>query len=401
MPKFTVTNVGQIIKASVSFGDLTVLVGAQGTGKSIFLQLFKLCADQDYIKTLMSDHGQTWNKKSKPEFIEAYLGEGTQQMWRENSRVSVSKPYRSFSPSYKKTLDAAKERVFYIPAQRALAMPYGWPSPFRSYNHKTPFVVKNFSENIRLYLENAQTQKDELFPMPGRLKQEIREALNNAIFHNASVFQEGESGQKEMRLHIPTNSEDASGISYIAWSAGQREFTPLLVGCYKLLPGGKKSKDSNIDWVIIEEPEMGLHPMAVFSIMALAVDLLSRGYKVIISTHSPSVLDIVWAVKEINSTKKLDIKDKTDLCCKLFNLPPQPQGGALTRMMESLLNKALKTYYFNYDSDMKVNTTDISTLDPGSDDPVVSGWGGLSGYSGHAADIVAEAITRSQNGKAE
>ncbi|SMG14091.1 ATP-binding protein [Dethiosulfovibrio salsuginis] len=34
--KFSVLNVGQFADVSVEFGDLTLLVGAQGTGKSVF-----------------------------------------------------------------------------------------------------------------------------------------------------------------------------------------------------------------------------------------------------------------------------------------------------------------------------------------------------------------------------
>jgi predicted ATP-dependent endonuclease of OLD family len=47
MPAHTlqVLNAGQIKDAKIEFGDLTVLVGPQATGKSIFLQLFKLLID--------------------------------------------------------------------------------------------------------------------------------------------------------------------------------------------------------------------------------------------------------------------------------------------------------------------------------------------------------------------
>lgn len=45
-----ISHIGQFAEVSVEFGDLTLLVGAQGTGKSIFLQLFKLFRDQDFVK---------------------------------------------------------------------------------------------------------------------------------------------------------------------------------------------------------------------------------------------------------------------------------------------------------------------------------------------------------------
>ena len=40
--RIKLANLGQIKEADVQFGDLTVLVGPQATGKSIFLQLLKL-----------------------------------------------------------------------------------------------------------------------------------------------------------------------------------------------------------------------------------------------------------------------------------------------------------------------------------------------------------------------
>ena len=73
---FSVKNVGQIAEAKVKFGDLTVLVGAQGSGKSIFLQLFKLCKDQEYIKNTMADFGQDWNQNDNADLISVYMGKG-------------------------------------------------------------------------------------------------------------------------------------------------------------------------------------------------------------------------------------------------------------------------------------------------------------------------------------
>ena len=46
----------------------------------------------------------------------------------------------------------------------------------------------------------------------------------------------------------------------MVWSAGQREFVPLLLGMYWLMPPAKISPAQRLEWVVIEEPEMGLHP---------------------------------------------------------------------------------------------------------------------------------------------
>lgn len=42
--RLRLTNVGPIQEANIEFGDLTILVGPQATGKSIFLQFLKLPA---------------------------------------------------------------------------------------------------------------------------------------------------------------------------------------------------------------------------------------------------------------------------------------------------------------------------------------------------------------------
>jgi predicted ATPase len=43
-------NVGQIIEADIRFGDLTVFVGPQASGKSIALQFLKLATDIGYVQ---------------------------------------------------------------------------------------------------------------------------------------------------------------------------------------------------------------------------------------------------------------------------------------------------------------------------------------------------------------
>jgi predicted ATP-dependent endonuclease of OLD family len=73
-PRLQLKNVGQIEDADVEIGDLTVLVGPQATGKSIFLQFLRLLLDTGYVINEMGKHGLVWdtgvstfNKFSFPE----------------------------------------------------------------------------------------------------------------------------------------------------------------------------------------------------------------------------------------------------------------------------------------------------------------------------------------------
>jgi predicted ATP-dependent endonuclease of OLD family len=53
MNKLEVSSFGPIEKASLEFGDLTLLVGPQASGKSLIVQLLKLLIDKVSIfKTL-------------------------------------------------------------------------------------------------------------------------------------------------------------------------------------------------------------------------------------------------------------------------------------------------------------------------------------------------------------
>ena len=70
----------QIRDATIQFGDLTVLVGPQATGKSILLQLLKLAVDAGRIAGALKENGFGW--ASREEFCAVYFGEGMSAAWK-------------------------------------------------------------------------------------------------------------------------------------------------------------------------------------------------------------------------------------------------------------------------------------------------------------------------------
>lgn len=89
-------------------------------------------------------------------------------------------------------------------------------------------------------------------------------------------------------------------IPFMAWSAGQKEFMPLLLGIYCLSgPPTQVVNKEDYEWVIIEEPEMGLHPRAIQSVLLEIIELMKNGYKVIVSTHSTIFPEFVWAFNNL------------------------------------------------------------------------------------------------------
>jgi len=83
-------HIGQIRTAEVAFGDLTVLVGPQASGKSIFLQFLKLALDTGPIHVQLRKHGMDWARRV-PAFLDVYLGHGMGGIWRDGkSRVILN-----------------------------------------------------------------------------------------------------------------------------------------------------------------------------------------------------------------------------------------------------------------------------------------------------------------------
>jgi hypothetical protein len=376
--RIEVNNVGQIKQADVKFGDLTVLVGPQATGKSIFLQLLKLVVDAPSVQSEFKHFGIDWEGKLD-NLLELYFGEGMSGLWQENKSVLKVDGTDKDLIDYAKNQRKKDERLFFIPAQRVMSLRDGLTQPFSVYRSGDPFVLREFSEKLHQLVQNEFGRNPELFPQEKRLKKEERRLLEEHIFGKFGLRTSSEKLQKQFVLNKPGQDK---GLPYLVWSAGQREFVPLLLGFYWLMPPSATPTRNSLDWVVIEEPEMGLHPNAITAVILLVLDLLSRGYRVCLSTHSPHVLDIVWALQFMKA-KGGTTKD----VLSIFNI----KSDAGTRnLADAGLKKDLKVYFFDRNGEVR----DISKLDPGAENEAEAGWGGLTEFSGRVGDIVARVANR-------
>lgn len=365
--RMTIEHVGPIERADVTFGDLTVLVGPQATGKSIFLQFLKLLVDAPRILGILQNHGIDWNRRLG-DFLDVYLGEGMRGVWRDESSIR-----RDVRPVDLQKLVGTKRSsgtsaMFFIPAQRVLTLSRGWPRPFSDYSPGDPFVVRAFSETIRQLLERGLV--NEIFPSP-RLEDEVRRLLQENVFATFGLQVDTSGLQKRLVL-----SGGGHQLPFMVWSAGQREFVPLLLGFHLLQ---SPTVRVHLPWVVIEEIEMGLHPRAISAVLLLVLEFLSEGYRICLSTHSTHVLDVVWALRVFQERGA-----SPDRLLELFDVAKTRKAKA---MAAKVLAKKAKVYFFE-----RGHTKDISKLDPGSDDAAESGWGGLSAFSGRVADIVARVV---------
>lgn len=373
-------NVGPISEAKVDLGDLTVLVGPQASGKSVFLQTLKLAADRNHVLGVFEQQNVVFNGDPAA-VINGFYGRGMAGMLNDSPHVTWEGQRYELQAltKFKKPKSSQIERLFYIPAQRVVSLPSGVSQTFGSFNFGDPYVLRYFAHQVHILLQNEFGSTAQLFPAKSRLNESLKGPIAENLFGGAKLTVEPKDFTKTLTLEIEGLSE---GLPFLAWSAGQREFVPLLLGLYWLCPAGKVSKRDNIEWVVIEEPEMGLHPRAVSTFLLLVLELLKRGYKVVISTHSTVVLDLIWALRQVQECggSESDVRE-------LFELNSNP---TTKQIAESSLSKDYRVYFFERGKAAQ----DISSLDPGSEDEAIANWGDLNGFAGRSADVVAKAVTR-------
>ena len=384
-PVLKVGNLAQIRSGEVEFGDLTLLVGAQASGKSIFLQLMKLLVDRHPVFAELEQQAFNWQAKDFDRLLELYFGESMSGIWKADTEVEW------LNESYTKDrilnrqgtrANARQEKMFYIPAQRVVTMYQGFPRPFTGFDAGDPYILKSFSETLRVMMEqefsNGRSQESHVFPRPGKMSSVLRSQIASSVFNGGTINLDRKSLRKRYLLEVG-NSE----LPYMTWSAGQKEFMPLLLSLYHLLPSGNLPKKDSVEWVVMEEPEMGLHPRAIQTVMLLTLQLMQRGYRVVISTHSPVLLELAWVIRFMQKYR----------CASddLFDLFDLKRNAAMKEIFDAALQKEFKTWFFDRTDD-GVQVRDISSLDAGDPESGTSSWGGLSEFAGRAAEVVSKVV---------
>lgn len=368
--RLKISRFAHIESIDLELGDLTVLVGPQGSGKSIALQLFKLGHDRYEVVSALRDAAEVFDEPSR--FLDLYLGRGMGEGLRSDTLIEVDRKPVSIDRIARTRRSADVGRVFYIPAQRALLLADGYPVPFKRLTQDTPAVARLFSETLfKLF---STRSNGALFPVERELKADYRDAIAKAVYHGGKIRIDEVEGRYRLSLAF----DHQTSLPFMTWTAGQREFTPLLFGLYHLLPPRRHTKADGIDWVVIEEPEMGLHPQALSVVMLLVLELLSRGYRVIISTHATLVLDVVFTLRTLGE----QMRRAPPALFEAFDVRRYP---GTQQVLDAALGYTYKTYLFEFarhrGKDYRVFSKDISALDPSSESRSEAEWGGLTGFS--------------------
>ena len=376
METLKVRNLGPIAEADIRFGDLTFFVGPQASGKSIVLQLVKLLVDKGSITHTLNKYGYVWDDAKG--LLELFYGEGMSNIWNADTEITVDgsavEPTSLLDVEPNNSVDT---EVFYIPAQRVVTVLTGWPRPFSDFG-RDPFVLKTFSESLRIFMEIGKGE----FLFRSTKNSPVRDNLYRSVFQIGDLEIDVSDFRKRFVLNIDGNKIPVSG-----WSAGQREFMPLWMGISSLFISKNGVRPSE-RILVVEEPEMGLHPQAIVQVILELLKLIRFcGLKVIVATHSPVFLEFAWAFKALQES---GLKDSA-----LYDLFGEAKSERQNYSIDGILKKNVNTYYFNRMNDT-VKVIDISTLDAGSDVDGVSNWGGLSAFSAKVADLVLNATLHDQ-----
>lgn len=381
MKQIKLSGFGPIHSADIRLGDLTILIGPQASGKTLFLQMLKLLVDKDYIVQTLTRYNYVTDKQPD-QILNYYLGENLSTMWTKDTEVLADG--NRFEKGFLMNIGDAEapERLFYVPAQRILSISDGRPKNFMEYDISSPFVLRNFSETLRLFFQNGMGEEHRLFPLNNRLKKGMKDSFDTSIFHGGEVVIDERSGQKKMQMKVGETS-----LPFMTWSAGQKEFMPLLMAVYCLSgPPIKTINREQYEYVVIEEPEMGLHPKAIQAVILQVLEFITAGYKVILSTHSPVLLEFAWTLSMLETSPK-GAREKA--LCDLFGVT---YSSSVSKMLKGVVEKSVKTYFFSHTVE-GAKAVDISSLDASSEQVDEAEWGGLSQFASRASEVVSKYLS--------
>lgn len=321
MNSLYVQNLGDILKADISFGDLTVLFGSPKADARILLQTLKLLIDKEHTMKNLMDH---YNPQMvKDHFMELFFGRSPKHILRSNTVVKYNGRTRNVQSMKTNRKSTKRETCLYIPSNRTDFLNHGITHPFCSYTKQDPYVVKNASNRIHCYVQSKTSTKT-LFPSPSYDSISDHDWLGNfimdRIYDNLYITFSNYEFSKQIVLQ---SNDHKVTIPYPLWRESQKQFTCILLSFLSFLSYKHKSIDNNPNMIIIEEPENCLDHTSIEVFILLLLYLLEKGYQIFIYTNSFHLLDIIyvlWSAKDRNPQKHPDSALSSDVYKRLTQL---------------------------------------------------------------------------------
>ena len=292
---------------SLEIRPLTVLIGPQGSGKSLVSQFVYFLRNWRF---LIAKYGEEDSKQAEltPDILVrsvverlrsgpralagAFIRGGTHTVKLQDWAVSLNPSNRQIKP-LKKMRQAlstwlrsaewrkeAKRQAAFIPAERIFFSRFiNTPEQGLFYSRYVPLTMSDFAQ---LLLE-ANEASLASFNIPKEAAW-LREKMINSLRGTIRFVQRGPFSRQWQ--WVPLGSEKGFEIEMAA--SGQMAGWPL----YQVLIGAfLRPKDFPPGFAFhVEEPEIHLHPSAQVPIMESLIFMVNQGYRVLITTHSLTIL---------------------------------------------------------------------------------------------------------------
>lgn len=194
MKQLIIQNLGPIGNVDIKFGDLTFFVGPQASGKSITLESLKLIEDRDSIIEMLDRYNYILGHNAK-RILNVYFGEGMDGLWHQETRIELDDKELTLN-KLSKNSSGKESSIFYVPAQRIICMGDGFPKFFSDFSFTTPYVLREFTEILRTFVQFGLGNKEIIFPIKERLKNIQKRSFDSSIFHKGEVVMSEVSDRK-------------------------------------------------------------------------------------------------------------------------------------------------------------------------------------------------------------
>ena len=277
-------NIGMIKEANVKIDGLTVIAGENDTGKStvgkaLYLILHVLIDRDRNPKIYTNDNGRFWNYKSIKNHILPKIEIGTLKLLIDSEQIIYKDVY--YEDDLIKKIDV--ENILFVETP----LVWSFLDTFKSiaqigYQNGIEVNYPYLMNDLAIKLSNNRNSKES--------------KIN--ISDKAKKIMQGDFKKDSMGIFF--FEKDTKRVELINTATGIKYFGMLQI----LSDNGWLTKNTIL---LLDEPEVHLHPKWQLEMAKIIVELVKNGVKVVVNSHSPYMIE---ALKRYSDKEKL--QDKTN-----------------------------------------------------------------------------------------
>jgi predicted ATPase len=275
------TNIGIIKEATVKIDGLTVIAGENDTGKSTVGKALLFANEVNYHPAIVEIN------INEIELFDKYSNNDDAKVWLDVNVKNLFQKIFSFSPSFDSKINSTHKvnHVVFIETP-IVANLFGFFSKLDTIQtdleykiSNYPYLFRHLFKQLKLELKNENLFKNDLINI-----------IDSIIGGRLKINKIGEL--------IFDKQEQQYEVNAIA--TGIKNFGVLQV----LLNNNYLTRNALL---IVDEPEVHLHPKWQLKYAQIIIELVKNGVKVLINSHSPYMIE---ALKRYSEVEK--IEDKTN-----------------------------------------------------------------------------------------